>query len=78
MTLIKDLNMDNTVYKTSFNLLADDFKLLATLANDKGVTKADIVRQALSNYKFINDILTNGGTILVEDKSQCISKVIFR
>lgn len=70
--------MENKVYKTSFNLSADDFKLLETLANNKGVTKADIVRQALSNYKFINDTINEGGNVLVEDKSHRISKVIFR
>jgi hypothetical protein len=70
--------MENKVYKTSFNLSADDFKLLETLANNKGVTKADIVRQALSNYKFINDTIKEGGNVLVEDKSHRISKVIFR
>ena len=70
--------MNNKVYKTSFNLSADDFKILETLATDKGVTKADIVREAISNYKFINDTLKDGGTILVEDKSCHMRKVIFK
>lgn len=70
--------MENKVYKTSFNLSAEDFQLLEELAKDKKVTKADIVRQAISNYKFINDTVKDGGNLIIEDKSHRMSKVIFR
>lgn len=70
--------MDTKVYKTSFNLSSEDYQVLEKLARDKRVTKADIVRQAISNYKFINDTVKSGGNVLVEDKNNQMSKVIFR
>jgi predicted transcriptional regulator len=70
--------MDAKIYKTSFNLSARDFKLLDELAHANHVTKADIVRQALSNFKFIEEIRNSGGSILIEDKDKKINKVIFR
>lgn len=70
--------MNNKIYKTSFNLSAADFKLLESLAEAKDVTKADIIRQALSNFKFIEETREKGGSILIEDKNKQINKVIFR
>jgi len=77
-TISQELHMDNKIYKTSFNLSANDFRLLESLAQEKNVTKADIVRQALSNFKFIEETREKGGSILIEDKNKQISKVIFR
>ena len=70
--------MSNRIYKTSFNLSESDFKILESLAEAKDVTKADIIRQALSNFKFIEDTREKGGSILIEDKNKHINKVIFR
>jgi hypothetical protein len=66
------------IYKTSFNLSSSDFETLEILAKEKNVTKADIIRQALSNLKFINETVKKGGSVLIEDKNQKINKVIFR
>ena len=70
--------MDTKVYKTSFNLSSDDYEILDQLAKSKGVTKADIVRQALSSFKFIEDTKKSGGQVLIEDKDHSIKRVIFR
>ncbi|MDQ1830744.1 ribbon-helix-helix protein, CopG family [Massilia scottii] len=69
--------MSNTVYKTSFALSEDDFKMLEELAASRGVTKGDIVRQALSDFNFFQEMREKGGHILIEDKDRKLSKVIF-
>lgn len=56
-------------------LSADDFKILESLATDNGCVKSNVIRQGISYYKFFNDALKNGSTVLVEDKNGNVSKV---
>ena len=70
--------MKDTVYKITFDLLANDYTLLEKLALDKECTTADIVRRAISYYKFFDDTVNDGGAVLVEDKNGTINKVIIR
>lgn len=70
--------MKDTVYKITFDLLANDYTLLEKLALDKECTTADIVRRAISYYKFFDDTVKDGGAVLVEDKNGTINKVIIR
>ena len=67
--------MKTKIYKISFMLSADDFKILESLASDNGCVKSDVIRQGISYYKFFNDALKNGSTVLVEDKNGNVSKV---
>lgn len=67
--------MKTKIYKISFMLSADDFKILESLATDNGCVKSNVIRQGISYYKFFNDALKNGSTVLVEDKNGNVSKV---
>lgn len=67
--------MKTKIYKISFMLSADDFKILESLASDNGCVKSNVIRQGISYYKFFNDALKNGSTVLVEDKNGNVSKV---
>ncbi len=64
------------IYKVSFNLSADDFKILENMATEKNLSLADVIRQALSYYKFFDDSIKKQSKILVEDKNYNLKKVI--
>lgn len=70
--------MSNKIYKISFDLLESDFKMLEGLAENRNVVKADIIRQALSYFKFIEEARKKGSSVLVEDNKKQLHKVVFK
>lgn len=70
--------MSDTWYKTSFEMSEEDFRSLEELAASKGISKGDVLRQAFSHFKFFQEMIRKGGTILIEDHHQNLNKVIFR
>lgn len=70
--------MKNLIYKVSFELLEKDFNDLDELAKEKKMNIADLTRLALSNYFFMNNEVSNGGKILIEDKENKMSQIIFK
>ncbi|MDI9232316.1 ribbon-helix-helix protein, CopG family [Limnohabitans lacus] len=68
----------NKLIKTSFNLSEKDYEMLKDLAAERHVSGADIVRQAISNFKYFHDVQKKGGSILAEDSEKNIVKLIFR
>ena len=71
-------NMSNKIYKISFDLLESDFNILESLAEKRNIAKADIIRQALSYFKFIEEARKKGSSILVEDNKKQLRKVVFK
>ncbi len=69
--------MSDTWYKTSFEMSEEDFRSLEELAELKGMSKGDVLRQAFSHFKFFQEMLRKGGTILIEDKNRNLNKVTF-
>lgn len=70
--------MSDTWYKTSFAMSEEDFQSLEELAAWKGMSKGDVLRQAFAHFKFFQEMIRKGGTILIEDNDQNLNKVIFR
>lgn len=70
--------MPAKVVKMSVNLPADDVKILKALADKRGSTMTDVLRQALGTEKFIEDVRTAEGKILVEDKRGRVRQLVFR
>ncbi len=64
--------------KTSFNLSEKDYQILKELADERHVSGADIVRQAISSFKYIQDVQKKGGSILAEDDKKNVVKLLFR
>jgi len=65
------------IYKVSFDLNKDDFKMLENMAKERNISIADVIRQALSYYKFFDDSIKKKSKILVEDKYHNLNKVVF-
>lgn len=70
--------MDTKVYKASVDLREADFKVLEQLAASRNVSTADILRDALANFIFIDKAKKNGHTLLIEDKNQNLEQVFFQ
>jgi len=52
------------------------YAVLEELASKKGKSKAEILRDVISLSKYLEDIRTEGGKILVETKSGSIREII--
>jgi predicted DNA-binding protein len=66
------------VVKMSVNLPASTVKVLKELAGRRGVTMTDVLRQAISTEKFIDDVHEGEGKVLVEDNKGRIRQLVFR
>ena len=52
--------------RLSVNVALDVADAIDELAKRRGLTITDVIRRAVSTYKFIDDETANGGKILVE------------
>ncbi len=64
--------------KTSLNLSPPALDALRKMAARRGVTVAEIVRQAIATEKFFVDEVEKGHKILIEDKDRSLRQVVFR
>ena len=51
---------------------------LQELADKQGTTMADIVRKAIANEKFFQDVEDQDGTILIQDKNKKLKQIVRR
>jgi predicted DNA-binding protein len=64
--------------KTSLNLPEPAVEALKQIAAKRGVTMAEVVRQAIATEKFLHDEVEKGNKILLEDKDKRLRQVVFR
>lgn len=64
--------------KTSLNLPEPAVEALKQIAAKRGVTMAEVVRQAIATEKFFVDEVEKGHKILIEDKDRSLRQVVFR
>lgn len=64
--------------KTSLNLSAPAIEALKQIAAARGVTLAEVVRQAIATEKFLHDEVGKGNKILIEEKDKTLKQVVFR
>ena len=69
---------DNSVIKMSVNLPARAVKVLKKLAQKRGCTMTEVLRQAIGTEKFIEDVNEAEGKVLVEDKRGRVRQLVFR
>ena len=70
--------MTDKIYRISFDLLEDDFQTLEALANISSATKLEVIRDGISYYKFITNIIKDGGKLIVADKDGEFHKVTIK
>lgn len=70
--------MADKVIKMSVNLSADVVKALKELAEKRGTTMTEVLRQAIGTEKFIEEVNQDEGKILVEDKKGRVRQLVFR
>jgi predicted transcriptional regulator len=70
--------MADKVIKMSVNLSADVVKALKELAEKRGSTMTEVLRQAIGTEKFIEEVNEDEGKILVEDKKGRVRQLVFR
>lgn len=65
--------------KVTVNLPEEVVKALGVLANKRGITKTEALRQAIVNEKFFQENHDNGNEVLIRDgKKDTVSRVVFR
>ncbi len=56
--------------RVSVDFTSEAFEDLEQLAESKGKTKAELIRDALALEKWFSDVVKDGGSILVERKGK--------
>jgi len=64
--------------KVTFNVCVEAVSAIRSIAKRRGTTMTEVIRQAIGNEKYIDDMLDEGGRILVEDKRGHVREVLFR
>jgi predicted transcriptional regulator len=64
--------------KTSLNLPEAAVRALKEIAERRGTTMAEVVRQAIATEKFLVDEVEKGNKILIEDQDKSLRQVVFR
>ena len=64
--------------KTSVNLTSDAVDDLKEMAARTGSSMAEVLRRAISNEKFFQDTVVQGGKVLIQDKDRSVKEVLIR
>ena len=70
--------MGSPVVKTSVNLPQDAVDALRKMAAKRGTTMADVLRQAISTEKFLDETTSNGGKVLIEENDKSMRQLLIR
>src|SRR5690349_9944955 len=63
--------------KVSLNLLQRDIDIIDALAEERGVTKTEVIRAAIATEKYLRDAAAQGEKILVEDGEGRLRQLVF-
>ena len=66
------------IVKVSLNLSADVVHIVKELAETRGSTMTAVFRRALENEKFFDDVVKDGGKVLIENRQGKLKQVVFR
>lgn len=62
--------------KLSVNLLEEDVNALRELAEKKGTTMTEILRQGIALSKFVQEARTRGEKLLIEDDEKTLRQIV--
>lgn len=69
--------MADKIIKMSVNFPISVVKELRGLSEKRNTTMTEVLRRAIGTEKFIQDVMDEGGKILVEDKDGDIRQLVF-
>lgn len=64
--------------KISVNLTTEDVDALKSLAEKRGSTVTETLRRAIAMEKFVDDVTSKGGTLVVEDQDKTLRRLLVR
>lgn len=65
--------------KVSLNLLQRDIDIVDALAEERGVSKTEVIRAAIATEKFLRDAVAKGQKVLLEDADgHRVRELVFR
>lgn len=64
--------------KTTVNLPDDAIKAIREIAERRGTTMTEVIRQAIATEKFLFDTVQEGGKVLVEDRDKTLKQIVLR
>ncbi len=64
--------------KATFGLPEDAVEYLKKEASRRGVSMADVLRDAIATDKYIREKSSKGAEVVIEEKGQRPSKLVFR
>lgn len=64
--------------KTTVNLPDDAIKAIREIAQRRGTTMTEVIRQAIATEKFLFDTMQEGGKVLVEDRDKTLKQIVLR
>lgn len=70
--------MSEPVVKISANLPESDLKVLRWLADQRGTTMTEVLRQAIKHEGYFREVTNNGGKVLTEDRAGNFREVFLR
>ena len=62
--------------KTTITLPEQSVEVLNQLAEERGVSIAEVIRQAVAMQKYLSDTHKEGGRVLVEDPKKLITEIV--
>lgn len=66
----------NDMVKVSMNLPMSEAAVVAEMAQDRHITKTDVVRRAIALEQFVEDVLAKNGKILIEREDGTVERVL--
>jgi len=65
------------VRRVNVNFSPETYDTLASIAQKKGISMSEVLRQSISLTKFAEDVVEKGGRLLV-DRNGSVSEVLIR
>jgi hypothetical protein len=66
------------VIKTTVNLPADAVEAIRSIAESRGITMTEAIRQAIVMEKFLFDAEKAGGKVLIEERDKQVKQIVLR
>ena len=66
------------VVRTTVNLPQGSIDALSEIAEKRGTSLSEVIRQAIATEKFLFDTNQSGGKILIEEKDKRLKQIVLR
>ncbi len=64
--------------KTTLNLSEDAVKVIREIADQRGTTMTEVIRQAIALEKLLFDAEKEGSKVLIEEKDKTLKQIVIR